>query len=194
MGHGLPAALLASTALAAYRSARRDGRSLFDQSRVLDDVLAATFPSSAFVTGVLAELDIPSGRLRYVRAGHPPPLLLRNGRVVRELAGGQRFPFGLGTAALTVAEESLEPGDWLALYTDGITEARDADGAWFGEPRLIDLLRRHIAANSPPPETARRLMQAVLEHQGGLLQDDASILLARWTTGAAAPPAPPPET
>jgi serine phosphatase RsbU (regulator of sigma subunit) len=132
------------------------------------------------VTGVLAELDVGSGRLRYVNAGHPLPLLLRGGRVVKELTGGRRVPFGLETAGLTVAEEMLEPGDWLALYTDGITEARNASGDWFGEARLMEFLTRAIAAGQPPPETVRRLTRAVLEHQGGMLQDDATVLLARW--------------
>jgi serine phosphatase RsbU (regulator of sigma subunit) len=127
---------------------------------------------------------VASGRLRYINAGHPPPLLLRGGRVVKELAGGRRVPFGVETAGLTVGQEYLEPGDWLALYTDGITEARDAAGDWFGEARLVDFLTREIAAGHPPPETVRRLGKAVLDHQGGLLQDDASILLARWTRGA----------
>jgi hypothetical protein len=180
VGHGIPAALLATAGLAAYRSARRDGRGVFDQTRAVDDVISRYFPGSSFVTGVLAEVDLASGRLRYVNAGHPPPLLLRDGRVVKELTGGRRVPLGLETAGLTVAEETLEPGDWLALYTDGITEARDAAGQWFGEARLLEFLTRAIAAGQPPPETVRRLTQAVLEHQGGLLQDDATVLLARW--------------
>ncbi|WP_233495640.1 PP2C family protein-serine/threonine phosphatase [Geodermatophilus sp. TF02-6] len=180
MGHGLPAGLLAAAALAAYRSARRDGRGIDDQARAIDEVVADAFPGSAFVTGVLAELDVGSGRLRYVSAGHPGPHLLRGGKVVKRLAGGRRVPFGLGDGALTVAEEALQPGDWLALHTDGVTEARDAAGAWFGEDRLVDLLSRQVAAGQPPPETARRLVHAVLEHQHGLLQDDASVLLARW--------------
>jgi hypothetical protein len=183
VGHGIRAGLLAAASLAGYRSARRDGRSVYDQSAAIDDVISATFPDSAFVTGVLAELDVASGRLRYVNAGHPPPLLLRGGRVVKELVGGRRVPFGLDIGGLTIGEEVLEPGDWLALYTDGITEARDATGSWFGEARLVDFLTREIAAGHPPPETVRRLGKAVLDHQGGLLQDDASILLARWTHG-----------
>jgi serine phosphatase RsbU (regulator of sigma subunit) len=81
---------------------------------------------------------------------------------------------------VAVAEEVLQPGDWLVLYTDGITEARDAAGSWFGEERLIDFLTRSAAAAHPPPETARRLTAAVLAHQDGLLQDDASILMACW--------------
>ena len=181
VGHGMPAALMTAGALAGYRCARRDARGVVDQARAIDDVVAGAFPGSAFVTGVLAEVDVASGRLRYVNAGHPPPLLLRGGKVVKELTGGRRVPFGLATADPTVAEEGLEPGDWLCLYTDGIAEARDAAGAWFGEERLMDFLTREISAGQTPPETVRRLTEAVLRHQGGLLQDDATVLLARWT-------------
>jgi serine phosphatase RsbU (regulator of sigma subunit) len=184
MGHGMSAALMVAGTLAGYRSARRDGRGLFDQAGAIDDVLAGCFPRSAFVTGVLADLDVGSGRLRYVNAGHPPPVLLRDGRVVKTLAAGRRLPFGLATGELVVGEESLQPGDWLALYTDGITEARDAAGRWFGERRLAEFLTREAAGGQPPAETVRRLTHAVLDHQGGLLQDDASILLACWRRGA----------
>ena len=181
MGHGLGASLLAAAALAGYRSARRDGRSVYDQARAIDDLVSGSFPGSAFVTGVVAELDVRTGRLRYVNAGHPPPVLLRDGKVVKEMTGGRRFPFGLETTGLTVGEEVLQPGDWLALYPDGIVEARDAAGTWFGEKRLIEFLTHEIAAGQPPPETVRRLTQAVLNHQNGMLQDDASILLACWS-------------
>ena len=81
-----------------------------------------------------------------------------------------------------MAEEFLQPGDWLALYTDGLVEARDARGRWFGEERLVEMLAHEIASGQPPPETVRRLNRAVLAHQSGLLQDDASILLACWST------------
>src|SRR3954447_8196497 len=136
MGHGMSAALMAAAALAGYRCARRNGRKLYDQVRAIDEVIATGFPGSAFVTGVLAELDVPSGQLRYVSAGHPAPLLLRAGKVVKELDGGRRTPFGLSIGELTVAEEVLQPGDWLVLYTDGVTEARDASGTFFRERRL----------------------------------------------------------
>ncbi|NYJ07982.1 PP2C family protein-serine/threonine phosphatase [Petropleomorpha daqingensis] len=180
MGHGLPAGLMAAAALAGYRAARRAGCSLEDQARAVDDVVAAHFSGSAFVTGVLAELDVASGRLRYVGAGHPPPLVLRGGKVVRALEGGRRTPFGLASGVLAVGEEVLQPGDWLVLYTDGVTEARDPSGREFGEARLVEYLRRAAAADQPPPETVRRLTRAVLAHQRGVLQDDASILLAAW--------------
>jgi serine phosphatase RsbU (regulator of sigma subunit) len=180
MGHGISAALMAAATLAAYRSTRRDARGVYEQARAIDDVISGTFPGSAFVTGILAELDLATGRLRYVNAGHPSPLLLRDGKVIKELTGGNRVPFGLDTVGMTIAEEKLEPGDWLALYSDGVVEARNAAGRWFGEELLRDFLTREMAASQPPAETVRRLTQTVLRHQGGLLQDDATILLATW--------------
>ncbi len=172
---------VAAAALAACRSNRRVGHGLFEQARAIDETISDQFPDTAFATGVLAELDLGSGRLRYLNAGHPPPLVLRSGKVVKRLTGGQRPPFGRGTGELTIAEETLQPDDWLVLHTDGITGARDENGELFGEARLTEFLEREAAARNPPPETARRLVKAVLAHQNGAaLRDDASVLLARW--------------
>ena len=72
--------------MAAYRTTRRSGGSLFAQATAIDDALAEAFgDTSRFITGVLAELDLASGRLRYLGAGHPYPLLMRDGRVVKSL-------------------------------------------------------------------------------------------------------------
>lgn len=180
VGHDPRSGLIAASALAAYRSARHAGHGLFEQARLIDETIATRFGTGAFATAVLAELDLRSGRLRYVNAGHPAPLLMRGGKVLEPLSAGRRLPLGTGTTALTVGEETLQPADWLVLHTDGITEARDAAGEQFGEPRLIDFLRREAAAGHPPPETARRLIAAVLGYQDGALQDDATIVLARW--------------
>ncbi|UGT61598.1 PP2C family protein-serine/threonine phosphatase [Nocardia asteroides] len=181
-GHDPRSGLIAASAVAAYRSARQAGHGLFEQSRLIDETLERQFGGSLFATGVLAELDLRTGRLRYVNAGHPAPLIMRDGRIVKPLAAGKRLPFGLGTGDLTVGEEILEPEDWLVLYTDGLIEARDSAGEFFGEARLIDFLRREAAAGHPPPETARRLIRAVLAHQRGALQDDATVVLARWAS------------
>ncbi|WP_228830758.1 PP2C family protein-serine/threonine phosphatase [Nocardia beijingensis] len=106
---------------------------------------------------------------------------MRDGKVVKTLRAGHCRPRGLGWGDLRVGEEALQAADWLVLYTDGITEARDHTGAFFGEARLFDFLSREAAAGYPPPETARRLIKAVVSHQNGELQDDATVLLARWT-------------
>jgi Stage II sporulation protein E (SpoIIE) len=180
-GHTLASAVTAAAAVAAYRSTRRNAYGLFDQVLAIEEALAESGLNLRFVTGVLAELDLESGLLRYVNAGHPAPLLVRGGKVVKVLGGGRRPLFGLGHGPLTVGEELLQPGDWLVLYTDGVTEARNDLGEFFGEARLVDFLRRAVAAGLPAPETVRRLVRAVLSHQGGLLQDDATVMLARWS-------------
>lgn len=179
MGHGLNSSLISAATLAAYRSARRDGQPLRAQVEAIDRTIAAEF-GGAFVTGVLADLDLLGGQLEYLVAGHPPPLLLRGGRIVKTLSGGHRPPFGLPTTQPAYGSETLEPGDLLVFYTDGITEARNADGDFFGETRLVDLVRREAAAGHPPPETVRRLIHAVIDYQQGELRDDATILLVRW--------------
>lgn len=180
-GHSLKAGLVSAAAISAYRSGRRNGASLYDTVRLIDDTVAQEFGSERFVTSVLLELDVHTGEVRYVNAGHARPLLLRGGKVVKVLAQGRRPLLGLGTSELTVGEERLEPGDWIVLYTDGVTEARDEHGDFFGEERLIDFLEREAATMNPPPETLRRLMAAVLSHQDEVLQDDATVVLAQWT-------------
>ena len=182
MGHDLQSGLIAATALSAYRGARHRRGGLFEQASAMDDAVRHLFGhKSAFATAVLAELDLHTGELRYVNAGHPAPLIMRGGKVGRTLSGGRRMPLGLGPDELTVGTEHLQTDDWLLLYTDGITEARDHANRFFGEDRLVDFLRREAASGHPPPETARRLIKAILDHQDGELQDDASVLLARWT-------------
>lgn len=184
-GRGLEAGLACAVALSALRAARRSGGDLNDQARVADVALSEQFRDSRFVTAVLAELDLDTGRVRYLNAGHPAPLVLRGGRAVRELAKGRRMPLGLDDPAADVSGELLEPGDRLLLYTDGVTEARTAAGDRFGLTRMIDLVERNAAAGLPAPETLRRLALAVLEHQGGPPADDATLMLVHWSAEAA---------
>lgn len=182
MGHGLGAGLVAAVGLASYRAARRNGLGLEAQAASIDGALREHFPD-AFVTGVLAGLDVATGRLCYLNAGHAGPLLVRRSRVVKTLTDGLRLPLGLPGGDWTLGEEHLEPGDCLVLYTDGIVKARSADGAPFGDGRFVDLLEAPVPGDQPPSETVRRILQAVLEHQAGALQDDATLLLAQWRTG-----------
>lgn len=186
MGHGLASAQLVSLVVNAYRNARRSGLSLVDTVRQIDDAVTEIFAGASFCTGVLAELDTATGELRWASAGHPEPLLLRDGRLVRPLATRPVLPFGLAfdlTGAqrgATVGVEHLQPGDLVLLYTDGIPEARAPDGAFFGVDRLVELVTRNLAAGLPAPETLRRVIHALLLHQGHALDDDASLLMVHW--------------
>jgi hypothetical protein len=185
VGHGLHSGLGTAVALSAMRAARRDGDGLYAIARAADAALVEYIPEGRFATAVLAELDLDTGRLRYLNAGHPPPLLLRRGKVVRQLGGGRRMPLGLDDPQIEMGEEELQPGDRLLLYTDGITEARDHEGQPFGEDRLIELVERHAAAGLPAPETLRRLCHAALAHYDGPPRDDATLLLLDWSARAA---------
>jgi serine phosphatase RsbU (regulator of sigma subunit) len=130
---------------------------------------------------VLGRLELDSGRFTWVSAGHPPPLLLRAGRVVRVLDSPPALPLGLGDEdAPTVSEFVLEVGDRLVLFTDGIVEARSSTGALFGEQRLVDLLRKATASGYPAAEAMRRLKHEILGYQNGHLADDATLLVVEW--------------
>lgn len=180
MGHGLGATLLAGVALAAYRNARRSGLGLVETAEMIDTTLAGQFGVESFVTAVLAELDLGRGTIRTLCAAHPAPLLVRAGHSLGELDVDPGFPLGFGSRDDTVVEASLEPGDRVLLFSDGVVEARSPEGDFFGTERLIEMLVRQESHQQPPPETLRRLILAVLEHQRGMLQDDATLLLLEW--------------
>jgi serine phosphatase RsbU (regulator of sigma subunit) len=184
MGHGLDASLLATVAVVAYRNSRRQGLNLPDTVKFIDAAVASTFGPDRFVTSVIAELDLRSGRLWWHNAGHPAPLLLRGGRVVKALETEPGLPLGLGGDVEPVWQQ-LEPGDRVLFFTDGVVEARSAAGEFFGERRLVDFVGREESGRQPVPETMRRLMHAILEHQGGELQDDATTMLIEWRGHAA---------
>ncbi|WP_250033832.1 PP2C family protein-serine/threonine phosphatase [Paractinoplanes maris] len=185
VGRGLRAATICTVVMASIRAARRTGQDLSAQARAADRVIAEQFPGGSFATAVLAELNMDTGILRYTNAGHPAPLVLRSGHVVRELTAGRRLPLGLGGVPDKIAEQRMEPGDRLLLYTDGITEARDPACELFGVQRLADHAERHAAAGLPAAETLRRLARAVAAHQDGPARDDATMLLAEWSPDAA---------
>ena len=182
MGHGLEAALLAAVAVGAYRNARRRPLALTPMVAAIDEALASQFGGGRFVTALIAELELDPGRLRWVMAGHPPPLLLRRGRVVKELSRRPNAPLGLRlNDNFVVHEELLEPGDRLVLYSDGVVEAKDpTTHERFGIERLVEFIARAEAAGEPVPETMRRLGHAVVQHQGDDLQDDATQVLLEW--------------
>jgi len=183
VGHGLSAAVLASVAITAYRHARRNRLDLPDIAVEINAAIATQFDAGLFATAVLARLDISTGGLRWINAGHPEPLIVRGSSLVRLPHCPPSRPLGLQDRTPDSCETRLEPGDRLLLYTDGITEARSPHGQFFGEQRLADFISAAAAAGDPAPETVRRLMRHILSHQADQLQDDASIVVLEWLTG-----------
>jgi hypothetical protein len=181
LGHGIGSTLLTGLAVGAYRHARRDGAPVADMHAAIDAALAGYYDDVSFATGIIARLATGSGRLEWSCAGHPRPLLLRGRKMVAELSCDSSLPFGLGDSAPEPGIEQLEPDDVVLLYTDGVTEARTADGEQFGLERLADLLEREAASGRPAGELLRRLVRSVLDYQAGGLRDDATLLLVQWT-------------
>lgn len=185
MGHGLQSAHLSVLAVAAYRNARRAGQSLSETARAIDEAVHGFSPGVAYCSALLGELDTTTGRLSWINAGHPEPLLLRDGRLARSLHVEPGLPLGMGPtlaeeASYTIGSEKLEPHDRLVVYTDGVTDARDPDGEQFGTERLIDLLARSDDPHLPAPETMRRVVRTLLKHQQDHLDDDATLMAIDW--------------
>ncbi|MEV6960686.1 PP2C family protein-serine/threonine phosphatase [Streptomyces sp. NPDC051207] len=184
MGHDTTAGITANVAVAACRNARRQGASLTETSHQVEHTLIEQFSTSRYATGILADLDMESGRLTWINRGHHLPILIRGNRWTTELSCPPAGPMGADLGLpVTEATEQLEPGDRLLLYTDGVIEARDADGKEFGRDRFVDFIRRHHSGRHTLHETLRRLMAAVMEHHDDKLDDDATVLLTEWRGG-----------
>ncbi|MGI8685804.1 MAG: PP2C family protein-serine/threonine phosphatase [Acidimicrobiales bacterium] len=151
----------------------------------MDRAVAGQFDEEHFVTVQMAHLDVGSGQLRWVNAGHPHPLLVRQRRVVRALDSPTTLPLGFGGADPLVSEEALEPGDRVLFFTDGITEEHLSGGELFGETRLIDLLEQVAQDGGPVQETVRRLSHALKRARGEVTNDDATLFLVEWRGGSA---------
>jgi hypothetical protein len=187
VGHDLDAGLATTLAMTTVRNARRSGETgMTAMAARADRALRARTGSvrHRFVTAVLARLDTRTGAVDFLLAGHPPPLLLRDGRMVKELRTTVRGPLGVLTAhpeEATVGHEQLEPGDRLVFYSDGILEARDTAGGFFGYRRLVEFVERTELDHLSAPETLRRLRESILVHQSNTLQDDATLLMVEWS-------------
>jgi len=178
VGHDLRSASLASTAVGAYRHARRSGYDVVETAGRIDTAIRSLFPWGSFVTGQLFQLDVASGWLTWTNAGHPLPLLLRDGRAAPMPRAPDR-PWGLGPSPWTTGQICLQPADRLMVITDGVLEARPAHGDAFGLDRLVDLLTREANPGSPA-EVLRRVLDATMDHRGAPLQDDATGVLLEW--------------
>jgi sigma-B regulation protein RsbU (phosphoserine phosphatase) len=133
-----------------------------------------------FVTACYSTLEPRSGRVAYALAGHDPPLLVRGGSGALEAfenPGG--LPLGVFEAPrFTRGEVRLGPGDALLYYTDGLTEASDAEGHMFGVERVHELLR---ASRGLEPEAIRdRLLEGLRAHVGSAAPtDDLTLIVVR---------------
>jgi len=175
MGHTLNAAVLATVLVGALRNGRRRGVDLAEQTRLANEALCGFADDGDFVTGQVVRIDHVSGVARVVNAGHPLPILVRDGHA-ENLDLASDFPFGIAVdARYHVQELNLQAGDRLVFLTDGILERNATD------VNALEILTetRHLH----PREAVQVLTQAVVKACGGELRDDATVLCLDWHGG-----------
>ena len=187
-GKGVSGALLMANLQANLRS--QCAMAVDDLGRALASVnhsFCENTGDAGYATLFFADYDDSSRRLRYANCGHLPPLLLCGGGGVKDQASRTEKVQRLDATSMVVglfsdwqcevAEVRLAPGDTLVLYTDGITEARNADGEEFGESRLIDTLCSYCHLSVGP--LLQAVVGAVQQFSAGEQQDDITMVIAR---------------
>ncbi|WP_238435982.1 MULTISPECIES: PP2C family protein-serine/threonine phosphatase [unclassified Frankia] len=184
-GKGLDAVRLASRVLGCFRVVARmraDVRAIVPD---LDAEVASVAGLDDFVTGIVAEFGPDS--LTLVNAGHPDPVLVRDG-LARLLAPPERQPpLGLGARSASTFTVPVRPGDRLLFYTDGIAEAREPRTRAFFP--LLPAVERALGRAGSLDENLARLVDAVQHWTGSALQDDVALLVAEVPAGPLSSPA-----
>jgi len=174
-GKGIPAALLMSNLQAAVRGLSSPSLSPDLLCNSLNSLVCRNTHTDRFITLFYAQLDVATRRLRYVNAGHNPPIVIHADGSYERLheGGGVLGVFEEQSYAMGLAQ--LAPGDRLVLFTDGVTEAGIALGEEFGDQRLLFLLEEH--RELPAAALREKIAIAISEFSGGHLTDDATLLV-----------------
>jgi serine phosphatase RsbU (regulator of sigma subunit) len=175
VGKGIPAALLMSNLQAAVRAFATDAAQPSELCQQVNRILCGHIAEGRFISFFYCVVDADLGTLTFSNAGHYAPILVRaNGDVERLDSGGAVlgiFPDG----AYEQGRVTVGCGDRLILFTDGITEARNAQDLEFGEEQLIALAVENRVCSAPALQA--RLAQAVADFTGGRFQDDATLIV-----------------
>lgn len=182
-GKGMPAALLMAVARTVVRDFAGLGLAPAQIAIHANRTIKESSDESMFVTMFLARYEPRTGTLAYVCAGHPPPYILSPSGA--SLVGGPTAPL-LGVfdhdgpdGAIQQAERSLQPGETLFLYTDGVTDARSPGGKSVGDKGLAAALAKLSADN--PRSLCERLLSGLQAHEQGAQADDITMLALRRT-------------
>ena len=138
-GKGIPAAMFMMTAKTLIKSLVESGIEPSEVFKIANNKLCENNETGMFVTAWLGILDLNTGLLQYVNAGHPPPLIKHNGRPFEFLCSNTNFILGrIDNITYKVNEIQLSLRDEIFLYTDGVTEATNVSNELFGEDRLLE--------------------------------------------------------
>ena len=175
-GKGISAAILMSNVHAVLRTLAEAGHSPAEVCSQLNRHLYRITDQSRFATFFYAEWNPPERTLTYVNAGHTTPILWGSWDGQRLDQGG--VPLGIfNDFEFRVGKVELQPGDLMAVYSDGITEAGVQRGEQFGEARLEALVKAH--ARTPLKEIEAQVLAEVRKWSGEEPEDDVTLLLVR---------------
>ncbi len=178
-GKSIPAAMLMATFQASLKTLSTTSVSL---AELVDGMNRYSCTNSQgglrFTTAFLAEFDPATRALTFINAGHNAPILRRASGAIEHLEIGG-MPLGISAeAAYSSGQVSLQPGDWLVIFTDGVVEAVNPRNEEYGEPRLLNVLQAGVATT--PDELLRRIMADLDAFVGATPQhDDVTCLLVK---------------
>lgn len=179
-GKGIPAAMFMMTAKTELRNLTLAGNTIGKTFTDANCVLCEHNDAGMFVTAWQGQLNLENGTLRYVNAGHNPPLICRKDGTFEYLRGKHGFILaGMENMTYHSSKIILQPGDVIFLYTDGVTEATDKDHRLYGEERLQNTL--NSLKNLPVREICRGVQNDVNSFVGGAPQfDDITMVALRY--------------
>lgn len=182
-GHGLPASLIALSLHSMVHAYLRYNSDLIALMTGLNEHLCEYLEEGAFVTMAAIMLDPRTGELQCVNAGHPPVAIIGTDAASRTLQVAEHHPLGLLPAEFTMEKSQLQPGDILAMYSDGLTEVTTPEGRLLGIQGMNEQLSKAVRA--VPSATAHVLagtvVKSIEQMETNLLpEDDRSFLVARW--------------
>jgi len=178
-GKGVPAALLSSMLQASLRTQAPLLQPVNAMIANVNGMLCQGVGNGQFATMFLARIDEAAMRLQYVNAGHNPPVLLRADGTRMLLEAGGPMVGSFEGVPFEQGEVPLQPGDRLVAYTDGVSEAMNANMEMYGDDRVAD-----FAASLPREESAAQTIDSILTSLRGFLageepQDDMTLLVVR---------------
>lgn len=178
-GKGIPAALFMMTAKTAINNYAKTGISPARIFTKTNDYLCANNEAGMFVTAFIGILEIDSGKLTYVNAGHNLPLLRQSGNHFQWLKSqGGIILGGLEGVNYSQVEIQLAPGDLIYLYTDGVSEAFDPNGELFGDSRLIDTINRNDTDKMSVEDLINYIKRELELYRGNAQQSDDITMIA----------------
>ena len=178
-GKGLAAALLMANFQANLHALVRRSNSPEQFIQQLNKAVRYITKGDKYITFFIAELDVPTKRVRYINAGHVPPLLVTDGVATPLKAGCTILGFFKDLPSVQVGEFHLKEEALLMIFTDGITDVKNPNGAYFDEDRLYDfaLMNQHL----PVQEFNDKLMEKMDAFKGKEdFPDDITVLTCRF--------------